>query len=861
MSEVLNMKVTYLKLENVAGLVIGSNRDVLEIDFTKSQNELVAIMSPNGSGKSTLLSSIQPFATPGTIDERSTIPYILQSRNGYKEIRYVDKNDTYIIKHYFRASKDTHVIKSYFMKNGEELNENGNVTSFNSLVEIHFGLTQEMMRLARIGSNVDSFISLTPARRKEYVGKLIDEIDTYLQIYKKINDDIRIVKAMIQANSTNLYNCHISDISVEDEKLASIRKDIVKYQKDRDGLMGQLAKIKTLMRDNDVDELRRKQREAESSLKELETMDTAVKNKGLTLTTTDQLADKRNQLSNQRIDIQSKINSYRLAIDQLLSGIEKLETAIHKITSDNDIQSLDSAVKSIRETILNTPDKIKTLPGVGISSGELYDMLSKLQSFNKIAGMIHTFGNKPINIYLKLRKDGKSVDKWLKEQAKNRQQSLNYTDVQTLMNKIFGDDDIIEPNCASEFLECPYYRLHTVIGEIKDKIENESYDDETLNYVQIISRNIDQVLYETDLMKTKNIPDKIKSDISEASLLSRLDQHLTFFDLSYLEDYLSLVKEYEIYVENVNKLKDYERQLGIYKKAGIEGNLAEINNNKLQINFYNGEIGKLGLKIDDVNSKLGDVDKEIALVTKYNESKKYRKAFESTLASVNKILEPLESASREKSELEFQIRNIDNIIATLTDQQHELEIKINEYKRLVSESTKLAKKNKDLNMILEAVSTKKGIPVYYMKKYLTKIQRLSNDLLRLIYDDDFKLSEFNVTPDTFEVPYIKNGKKIPDIKYASQSEVALATLALSFALATNASNKYNILLLDEMDAGLDDTNRASFLKMLYMQIEKIHAEQVFIISHNLSQMTNVPMDCICLSDVDNRSKLQNIIFE
>ena len=30
------MKVAYLKLENVAGLVIGSNRDVLEIDFTKS---------------------------------------------------------------------------------------------------------------------------------------------------------------------------------------------------------------------------------------------------------------------------------------------------------------------------------------------------------------------------------------------------------------------------------------------------------------------------------------------------------------------------------------------------------------------------------------------------------------------------------------------------------------------------------------------------------------------------------------------------------------------------------------------------------------------------------------------------------
>jgi chromosome segregation ATPase len=85
-------------------------------------------------------------------------------------------------------------------------------------------------------------------------------------------------------------------------------------------------------------------------------------------------------------------------------------------------------------------------------------------------------------------------------------------------------------------------------------------------------------------------------------------------------------------------------------------------------------------------------------------------------------------------------------------------------------------------------------------------------------------------------------------------------MALSFALANKASGKYNILLLDEIDAGLDDDNRYAFLKMLYRQMETLHSEQVFIISHNIGMISNIPMDVIQLSEVDLDSKLQNIIY-
>ena len=299
------MRITYVKLENVAGLYVGGDRKALEINFNKSKNEIISIIGQNGIGKTTLLSSLSPFAYVTSLDDRSSLPYIKIGENGYKEIHYQNGEDEYIIKHYFKANKDTHIVKSYFIKNGEELNENGNVTSFNSLIEIHFGLTQELMRLIRIGTNVNSFVTLSPAKRKEYIGKLIEEIDLYLKIYNKINADIRVVKTLIQTNASNLYKCHISDIEVENEKLKSLASDIKEYENKRDTLISKIGKLDQLIRSNNIDELRRKQQEAIISLKEFDDILHSIQKANLQDTTIDQLINKRNSLSEQKIDIKS----------------------------------------------------------------------------------------------------------------------------------------------------------------------------------------------------------------------------------------------------------------------------------------------------------------------------------------------------------------------------------------------------------------------------------------------------------------------------------------------------------------------------------------------------------------------------
>ena len=855
------MKITYIKLENVAGIYVGSNKDILEISFEKSKNKIISISATNGKGKSVLLSSLTPFAYVTSLDERSSLPYIRKGHDGYKEIHYIDNGDTYIIKHYYKASKDSHTVKSYFSKNGEELNENGNVRSFLQLVEIHFGLTEEMMRLIRLGSNVNSFITLTPARRKEYIGKLIEEIDMYLKIYKKINDDIRVVKVMLSNNDTNLYNCHITDPVVEEESIKQLEKGINKLESKRDEIVSNISKLQALMSTNNIDDLRRKQQEAQISLDDLERVYNSIINEGLQDATIDSLISKRSSLSEDKINTQAKINSYKISIDNTLRNIERLELMIKKVTSNNDLQSITNAISNLRKILNSTPKSIREFRPFSSNSNDIYQIVNSLNSFNQIGQMIYTLGNKPLEVYIKLRKENKSVDKFISVQLKKNLNRVNENDIKNLLSQVFQDDDIITPNCSSEYIECPYFRLADTIGTLKDKLDEESLDDETLRYIKVISHNIDSILNGIDELKRFDIPDILKNNYEESLILDRLSNKFSLFDISGFQELLTIVRENEVYRDNVEKLKQYEQQLTVYKNSGVDTHINEIKECRDSVEFYKNNIITLQSTILSIQSNLETVDKQIGLVTKYNDGKKYRKILESTIESTTKLLVPLESAEHEKRELDYNLRQINDQIKLYRDQLKDKESKLNEYNRLVKEGKKLAKQNNDLSIIQDTVSTKKGIPVIYMKRYLGKIQKLANDLLSLIYEGDLQLAKFKVTQETFEVPYIKNGMKIPDVKYGSQSEIALVTMALSFALANRVSGTYNILLLDEIDAGLDEDNRSAFLKMLYTQMNTLDAEQVFIISHNLSQMVNVPMDCIRMSEDGTKSKLQNIIYE
>ncbi len=853
------MRITKLKLENVAGLYVGSGLSEIEIDFTKSKNKITLIQSQNGKGKSVLISTLNPFAGTTSLDERSSLPFIREGKNGYKEIWFQKARDEIVIKHYFKATKESHSVKSYFSLNGIELNENGNVSSFLTLVDNHFNITPEMMRLIRLGTNVNSFISLSPTKRKEYIGKLIEEIELYLKIYKKIADDIRVVKVLLQSNSTNLYNSHISDITLEMNKLSELNSNVKSYERERDSYLVRIDKIKELEKNNSVEELTRKKHEVESALRELAELELQILKYDLSNSTLDSLIQERSLLLESKINTQANINSYRLSMDSTLKNIERIRNTINKISSNNDVQSLLVALDNVREVIKSTPQIVTSFKHE-CSSEEIYKLIAKLSSYNQISTMIIGLGNKPLKCYLELVRKGDNVERFLKDQAKKRLAKLNDSDLSTLMNQLFERDFIIMPNCDNEFKTCPYYRISNTILEIRNRTEPE-YDDETLRYIQVISNNLSSMFNDLDGYSLIKLPDNLMNSLRETTILNRLDMKLPSFDLSEFHEYLSLVRASELYKQNLETLRQYEERLTLYRNSGIDSQIEEIKLLEKDLTVFNSSIENLSKSLEKSNDDMKDVEHRITILSKYLDSIKYKNVMENNLESIIKILKPLESSTNERIELTHQLRSLDNNINICREEIRKLDNRINEFNRLTQEAAILSKKHKDLNIIMESVSTRKGIPVVYMQTYLGKIQKLANDLLAIIYEDDLILGRFQVTQDVFEIPYIKNGVLIPDVRYASQSELSLVTMALSFALSTRASKNYNILLLDEIDAGLDDKNRLSFMTMLERQMQELNAEQVFMISHNLASMSNIPVDAIRLDDSIPKSKLQNTIYE
>ena len=146
MIKIKNLESEYLKLENFATIYSGMKRKSIEIDFTKCKNKIVLLIGDNGTGKTAILSELHPFAYAGSMDVRSDSSIIMPDKNGYKEIHISHEGNLYIIKHHYKNNKGKIMVKSFISKNGEELNANGNVTSFLSLVKQELTIEQDYLK-------------------------------------------------------------------------------------------------------------------------------------------------------------------------------------------------------------------------------------------------------------------------------------------------------------------------------------------------------------------------------------------------------------------------------------------------------------------------------------------------------------------------------------------------------------------------------------------------------------------------------------------------------------------------------------------------------------------------------------------
>lgn len=853
------MKILYLKLTNFINIVTAFNTETIEIDFSKSNNNVVLLTGPNGSGKTSILSCLHPFPTNGNMDVRSDNPIIVPRENGYKEIHISDGDDLYVIQHFYTRNGDKHIIKSYIQKNGVELNENGNVTSFKEIVEKELGLEQDYMKLTRLGSNVTNFIDMKRQERKNFTGKIISEADIYLSYHKKIMADKNKVNIQINHTSDLIRRLQVDDLGELKKAQKSLQHQIEDLTAKIEKANSELSVLQYQLNDcGDIPAMRERIQEKEKELKHIQKALARASEIKISISTLKSMIEEakiailkaKSSLDTNVITRTGILNQ----LDSIANEIDSIRREIARIEDDQNVKDMEANIELLRETIRRRA-KESGISGYvrPCSKAEMEDLIKMLDKCMDILLSTYELGKGPIQKAVSFFHTKTDIEKYTRENRekikRNRMQSL----CEQVYAEISKDIGLLGPDCKNPS-GCRVYDFYQRVYEYATQAPDKVIEDETfLAYTKMAYNNIQTVL--KYLRDYHDIFEKMPECIKDQFLMSTVLTHICSMEWIYDKDIifheLGLITDDELQDADLEELSRQKAMLAQYKKANSN---IEYFQNKLEdlINSRTTLMGQLDEVKETINSLNREIEEKEASVSDYEDMVVAMEHEDEVETEFNDLKSKLTLASQ----LSLQIREKTSILNDLQFRKNKMskthqdnEFRIENYKRYKKDLDELSSKFTDLEYLARALSSREGIPLIFIQAYLKDIKDIANQLLDVVYDGDLHLEDFEITADEFGIPYSTKGTTVKDVIYASQGERSFISLALSFALTYKSISKYNIMLLDEIDATLDISNREKFLHVLEMQIDMIHAEQVFVISHN-DMFNAYPVDIV---DTRNRT--------
>lgn len=853
------MKILYLKLTNFINIVTAFNTETIEIDFSKSNNSVVLLTGPNGSGKTSILSCLHPFPTNGNMDVRSDNPIIVPRENGYKEIHISDGDDLYVIQHFYTRNSDKHIIKSYIQKNGVELNENGNVTSFKEIVEKELGLEQDYMKLTRLGSNVTNFIDMKRQERKNFTGKIISEADIYLAYHKKIMADKNKVNIQINHTSDLIRRLQVDDLGDLKKAQKSLQHQIEDLTAKIEAANSELSVLQYQLNDcGNIPAMRERIQEKEKELKHIQKALARASEIKISVSTLKSMIEEakiailkaKSSLDTNIITRTGILNQ----LDSIANEIDSIRREIARIEDDQNVKDMEANIELLRETIRRR-SKESGIAGYvrPCSKAEMEDLIKMLDKCMDILLSTYELGKGPIQKAVSFFHTKTDIEKYTRENKekikRNRMQSL----CEQVYAEVSKDIGLLGPDCKNPS-GCRVYDFYQRIYEYATQAPDKVIEDETfLAYTKMAYNNIQTVLkYLRDYHDIfDRMPECIKNQFLMSTVLTHICNMEWIYDKDIIFHELGLITDDELQDADLEELSRQKSMLAQYKKANsnieyFQNKLEELINSRTSLM---GQLAEIKETIDSLNREIAEKE---ASVSDYEDMVVAMEHEDEVETEFNDLKSKLTLASQ----LSLQIREKTSILNDLQFRKNKMskthqdnEFRIENYKRYKKDLDELSSKFTDLEYLARALSSREGIPLIFIQAYLKDIKDVANQLLDVVYDGDLHLEDFEITAEEFGIPYSTKGTTVKDVIYASQGERSFISLALSFALTYKSISKYNIMLLDEIDATLDISNREKFLHVLEMQIDMIHAEQVFVISHN-DMFNAYPVDIV---DTRNRT--------
>lgn len=887
------------RFKGLKGIYSKSGKKEIIIDFTKCSHKIIYIIGKNGSGKSTLMSVLHPFPDSPTM--------YIDKESGEKEITYLHDGTYYniLIQYPVYANGTRAVSKAYIRETTPtgtvELNPNGTIGSYKDVLNTKFALDPNFISLSYLSTEDRGIVDKKPADRKKAVASLLESIEVYNEIHKTLSSKSTVMKSLM-GTITNKINT-IGDSN----KLISQReayKQRIKFLTDeKQELEKKISAAEATINILDPNNsLQTTYKNLIEELDELKNRITVLKFKeDLSIEDVNELYVSNKELL---VGISKDIESYQNSINELL--IDRDEDAkriaiktqkLNGLLSSSNIADLRKSIAEYKKKIFEYEKVFKEIgiDGNCLTTDEYTTALSVLEDLRTSLTNIKSYADETaLNLGSGAIIDNIPLAKMVID-SETRTNSMN-NDIVKLREKVSYYTGLINnmvilkkrpveckidtcsflTNAMEAMKEEPDKNLMICtekIDKLKDEVTGSQEVHEGLKLALRVYNDLNNVLRNIKL--NAGVLNKIpigKKLLQGNTILERFRSGDQFNDIYDLYQYIEYANYFSMYNNDKKVLGDLEAEYRIIKSQEsivndlqteineLVKNTADIDN---RIQDFNDKILSLQKQKVNIESNIEGINNTIVRLKKLKECNNRKAEIESKINVLNDNISKISVEIDNINKLNSRLNAIVSELNPLIDEQEKIKYQCNKLYEYQTEWEQYNQQYSIIEMLKKYSSpTKGGIQTIFMQLYMDKTLNMSNQLLQMMFGGELQLLPYVINENEFRIPVqnLSTNLITDDISNCSTSEKCMVAMIMSFILAFQGSNIYNIVRLDEIDGGLDQYNRSIFPQILNNIMGILNIDQCIIVSHaSESDMSDV--DIISLTPVSHETMKGNVIFQ
>jgi chromosome segregation ATPase len=544
----------------------------------------------------------------------------------------------------------------------------------------------------------------------------------------------------------------------------------------------------------------------------------------------DRLVDEHIQLTQQIGELKTEHAITLRDLDDLYSKHRDIQTAmIQSSQAKHDYDNL----KQIESTLETNIQSIQATD-IGMSSQFLMSMLSVAQAVNSTCKEISS-ALKPeqLEFLVEMIQNNIDVSAFLMREGTSLMDSekeksvISY--IRSMMQNVDGE---IPDNDRCSIQNCLYRNTYEAFQTYFNSYQSQSVDKLTRYDLEQLDHAYKNILTIKRLV-TIDMPDNIRPIFSVKTILQNITQHQWGVDVDLLKEMIENAVKVEQRNQYIIQLADVRKSLESLADKIIDdsdGDAAEVL--KSRIKTLEERRDQIQMDISGLSEQLNQNDQKRLLFSniQHVDIQSLEKQRERLTATVKS----LHDAEQDHNMIYMQYQSTVSQYQQVVSELDVLEKAFDQFVKTSAEIEQNLASDQQYKAIAEATSSTKGMPVITIRDTVDRAIYTTNQLLGVMYDTEIELLHPIIDENNFSLPFRCGMNRSADIRYGSQSESTLLSLALSLSLASSLT-PYKIPLCDELDAYLDSSIRDGFILMLESMMEMLGMKQMFLISHNLQK--------------------------